>query len=88
MIRETKKDELDVAVEDFKQTFNAFKKAAKKLMTVMERIRKKRHQESESVSEEDQRIYEFLIQIRDDKGRNEEKRFNIKCVGEGQKNKI
>ena len=44
MIRKTQKDELDVAVEEFKQTFNAFKKAAKKLMTVMERIRKKRYQ--------------------------------------------
>jgi len=87
MIRKTKKDDLDLAVEEFKQTFNAFKKAAKKLMTVMDRMRKKRYQEPEALSEADQRIYEFLIQIRDDKGRNEEKRFGIKCVAEGQKNK-
>jgi len=68
-------DELDLAAAEFIKTFNEFKKAAKKLMSVMDHIRSKEYQEP----------HEFLIQVMDDSGQIGEKCFGIRCVAEEEK---
>ena len=42
---EPTEDELDLAVEEFTETYKAFEKAARKLMAIMESMNKKRNQE-------------------------------------------
>ncbi|MCJ2534416.1 MAG: hypothetical protein LN364_04205 [Candidatus Thermoplasmatota archaeon] len=38
-------DELDLAAEEFEETYKAFGKAAKRLMAIMDSMNKKRNQE-------------------------------------------
>jgi len=52
---------------------------------IMESINKKRHQELKALSGDSQQIYEFLIQMMDDKGQIGEKCFDIRCMAEKQK---
>ena len=80
------KDELDLAAEEFEETYKAFEKAAKKLMAIMDSINRKRYQELKTLSGDSQQIYEFLIQMMDKSGQIGEKSFGIKCVAE-KKNK-
>ncbi|MBE9522214.1 MAG: hypothetical protein IME95_03395 [Proteobacteria bacterium] len=47
----------------------------------------KRHQELKALSGDSQQIYEFLIQMMDDKGQIGEKCFGIRCMAEKQKEK-
>jgi chromosome segregation ATPase len=54
-------DELDLAVKEFKKTFRAFEKAAKKLMSILESMNKKKYQESKTCFDEIERIYKFII---------------------------
>jgi len=79
------KDELDLAAEEFEETYKVFEKAAKKLMAIMDSMNKKRNQESKALSGDNQQIHEFLIQIMDDSGQIGEKRFGIKCVADKDK---
>ncbi|GAF97181.1 unnamed protein product [marine sediment metagenome] len=78
-------DELAVAVERFIDTYEDFRKAAKRLMSIMDSMNKKRNQELEALSGNSKQIHEFLIQIMDDKGQIGEKCFGIKCVAEKEK---
>ena len=75
-------DELDLAAEEFEETYKAFEKAAKKLMAIMDSMNKKRNQELEALSGDSQQIHEFLIQIMDDSGQIGERCFGIKCVAD------
>ncbi len=78
-------DELDLAAEEFEETYKAFEKAAKKLMAIMDSMNKKRYQELKALSGNSKQIYDFLIQIMDDSGQIGEKRFGIKCVADKEK---
>ena len=83
----TTEEELDLAVHEFEKTLKAFEKAAKKLMSIMDSMNEKRHQELKALIGESQRIYEFLVQMMDDSGQVGEKCFGIRCVA-GKKNKF
>ena len=76
------KDELDLAAEEFEETYKAFEKAAKKLMAIMDSMNKKRQQELKSLFGDSQQTYEFLIQMMDDSGQIGEKCFGIRCVAD------
>lgn len=78
-------DELDLAADEFIKTFNEFKKAAKKLMSVMDHIRAKNSQELRGITGNSQQTHEFLIQMMDDTGQIGEKCFGIRCVAEEEK---
>ena len=78
-------DELDLAAEEFEETYKAFEKAAKRLMAIMDSMNKKRNQELESLSGNSKQIHEFLIQIMDDSGQIGERCFGIKCIAEKEK---
>jgi len=79
------KDELDLAVEEFVRSFNAFKKAAQNLMTIMDRLKKKKSPEFNGSSENNRRIHEFLIQMMDDGGQKENQSFGIKCLADEER---
>ena len=79
---EPTEQEIDLAVEEFEETYKAFEKATKRLMAIMDSMNKKRNQELESLSGNSKQIHEFLIQIMDDSGQIGEKRFGIKCVAD------
>ena len=78
-------DELDLAAEEFEKTLKAFEKAAKKLMSIMDSMNEKRHQELEALSGDSKQIHDFLIQMMDDSGQVGEKRFGIRCVADKDK---
>ena len=80
-------DELDLAAEEFEETYKAFEKAAKKLMAIMDSMNKKRNQELEALSGNSKQIHEFLIQMMDKSGQIGERCFGIKCVAD-KKNKF
>ena len=73
-------DELDTASAEFINTFNGFKKAAKKLMAVMDSIREKNFQELRGLPGGTQQTHDFLIQMMDDNGQIGGKCFGIRCV--------
>ncbi len=75
-------DELDLAAEEFEETYEAFEKAAKRLMAIMDSMNKKRNQELESLSGNSKQIHEFLIQTMDDSGQIGERCFGVKCVAQ------
>ncbi len=75
-------DELDLAANEFEETYNAFEKAAKRLMAIMDSMNKKRNQDLESLSGNSKQIHEFLIQIMDESGKIGEKCFGTKCVAD------
>ena len=75
-------DELDLAAEEFEETYKAFEKAAKKLMAIMDSMNKKRNQELEALSGNSKQIHDFLIQIMDESGQIGEKCFGIKCMAD------
>ncbi len=79
--------EFDMATHEFIKTFNAFKKAAKKLMAIMENITKKKDPQSGDHSIKDQRIYEFMIQIMNENSQISEGPFAIQCVANEEKGK-
>jgi len=81
----TTEEELDLAVHEFEKTLKAFEKAAKKLMSIMDSMNKKRNQELESLSGNSKQVHEFLIQMMDDSGQVGEKCFGIRCVAEKDK---
>jgi len=83
----TTEEELDLAVHEFEKTLKAFEKAAKKLMSIMDSMNEKRHQELKALTGESQRIYEFLVQMMDDSGQVGEECFGIKCIAEKKKTK-
>jgi hypothetical protein len=81
MNRETAGDELDLATAEFLNTYNSFRKAAVNLMAIVDSLVKENHRKPKSLSEENQQIHEFLIQMLDDKGcQIGEKCFGIRCV--------
>ena len=73
-------DELDTATAEFINTFNGFKKAAKKLMAVMDSIREKDFQELRGLPGEAQQSHELLIQVMDESGQIVDKSFGMQCV--------
>jgi len=75
-------DKLDLAAEEFEETYKAFEKAAKRLMAIMESMNRKSNQELESLSGNSKQTHDLLIQIMDDSGQIGEKRFGMKCVAE------
>ena len=79
------KDELDLAAEEFEETYKVFEKAAKRLMAIMDSMNKKRNQELEALSGNSKQIHEFLIQTMDDSGQIGEKCFGVKCIAEKEK---
>ena len=81
----TTEEELDLAAEEFEETYKAFEKAAKNLMAIMDSMNKKRNQELGSLSGDSQRTHDFLIQIMDDSGQIGEKCFGIRCLAEKDK---
>ena len=87
MSRKGVEEELDKAVEEFIKAFNAFKKAAKKLMAVLDSMKKRKFEGITGVSGETQRIHEFLIQVMDESGQIGEKTFGIKCLAEEEKDR-
>jgi len=82
---EPTEDELDLAVERFINTYKDFRKAAKKLMAIMDNMNKKRNQELEALSGNSKQVHDFLIQIMDDSGQIGEKCFGIKCMADKEK---
>ena len=78
-------DELDLAAEEFEETYKAFEKAAKKLMAIMDSMNKKRNQELEALSGNSKQIDDFLIQMMDESGQIGEKCFGVKCMAEKEK---
>ena len=80
-------DELDIAVERFLNTYKDFRQAAKKLMSIMDSMNKRRNQELESISGNSKQIHEFLIQMMDDSGHIKEHPFGISYVTEKEKRK-
>jgi hypothetical protein len=78
-------DELDKAAAEFINTFNDFKKAAKKLMVIMESINEKNYRELRGLPEGIQESHKFLIQIIDESGQVVEKCFGIRCVAGEEK---
>jgi hypothetical protein len=73
-------DELDAAAAEFINTFNDFKKAAKKLAVIMDSIREKNFQELRGLPGETQQTHDFLIQMMDDNGQIGGRCFCIRCV--------
>jgi len=73
-------DDLDTAAAEFINTFNDFKKAAKKLMTIMDSIREKNYQELKGLPGGTQQTHDFLIQMMDDNGQIGGNCFGIRCV--------
>jgi len=63
----------------------AFERAAKRLMAIMESMNRKRHQELKALSGASQQIHELLIQIMDESGQVGETCFGIKCVADKEK---
>ena len=82
MDKELTEDELDLAVERFLNTYKDFRKAAKKLMAIMDSMNRKRYQELKALSGDSKQIHEFLIQIMDDSGQIGEKCFGIRCAAD------
>jgi len=82
---EPTEEELDLAVERFINTYKDFRKAAKKLMAIMDSMNRKRNQELEALSGDSKQVHEFLIQIMDESGQIGEKCFGIKCIADNQK---
>jgi len=80
-----RKDELDLAVEEFTKAYKIFEKAAKKLMAIMDSMNKKRQQELKGLFGDSQQSYQFLIQMMDESGQIGEKCFGIKCIAERKK---
>jgi hypothetical protein len=87
MNRVPTEDELDLTAEEFKKTFKAFQKAAKKFISVLENMNKKTYQELKALFGDNQKIYDFLIQIMDDSGQLGEKCFGIRFMAEKEKKK-
>ena len=85
MNRNISEDEFDLATDELIKTYNAFRKAAKKLMAVMDHISAKNNQELRGITGKAQQTHEFLIQMMDDSGQIGEKRFGIRCVIEEEK---
>ena len=82
MNKNSTEDELDIAVERFLNTYKDFQKAAKKLMSIMDSMNKKRYQELKALTRDNQQTYEFLVQMMDNSGQFGEKCFGIRCVAE------
>jgi len=82
---EPREDELDLAVERFISTYRDFRKAARKLMAMMESMNSKRQHELKALSGASQQINDFLIQIMDESGQIGEKCFGIRCVADKEK---
>ena len=78
-------DELDIAAAEFINTFNHFKKAAKKLMAIMDSIREKNFRELRGLPGETQQTHDFVIQMMDDNGQIGGKCFGIRCVAGEEK---
>ncbi len=72
--------ELSLATNEFIRTSKAFEKAAKKLMAIMDRMKKKRSQELSESPEEAQWVHNFFIQIMDDSDQDKDMCFGIKCM--------
>ena len=85
MHRKTTDHEFDSATNEFVKTFNAFKKAAEKLMVIMENMTKKKDRElkdhSGDETGDDLNTYKFMIQTMDENSQTWQNCFGIKCVG-------
>jgi len=79
------KDELDLAADEFINSFNAFEKSAKKVMAIMDSMRKKNNEGLKPITGKTQQTHKFLIQMMDDSGQIGEKCFGIRCVAEEQR---
>ncbi|MFH1242896.1 MAG: hypothetical protein V1689_11110 [Pseudomonadota bacterium] len=75
-------EEIENAVHEFQETFNAFEKAAKRLMAIMQCMHNERRKELEAISGNTRRMHEFLVQMMDESGDMVEKCFGIRCVAE------
>ena len=78
-------DEFGLAVQELGSTLKAFDKAAKRLMSIMDSMNKKRNQELEALPGNSKQTHEFLVQIMDDSGQIGENCFGIRCVAEKEK---
>ena len=88
MIKQSTENELAIATIELKKTLKNFEQAAKKFMTVLDGMGKKKHNKLKEFSEEAQQIHEFLIQIEDDSGQIGAKVFGLRCaIGKGDKQK-
>jgi len=80
MFRNKVQDDLDLAFCEFIKTSKAFKKAANKLLAVLEGMDKKKHRKLERNSVETKQIHEFLVQIGEDSPQIEKKCFGLRYV--------
>ena len=85
MHRKGMEDELDLATQEFLKTYNSFRDAALKLMSVINSLRERNTREMESFSKEEQKVHEFLVQMTDEKDNVVEKCFALKWVAEEEK---
>ncbi len=56
-------DELDLAAEEFEETYKAFEKAAKNLMAIMDSIDKQSHQELRAPGIDGYETYKRIIEL-------------------------
>jgi DNA repair protein RadC len=80
MIQQSKENELNIAAKELKEAFQNFEKAAKKFLTVIDGMGKKKHRKLKEFSEQTQQIHEFLIQIGDNSSQLEGKSFELRCA--------
>ncbi len=78
-------DELDLATQEFLRTYNSFRDAAMKLMSVINSVRERNIREMEGFLREEQKVHEFLVQMMDEKDHIVDKCFALKCVAEEEK---
>jgi hypothetical protein len=78
VIKKSLKDELDLSVKELVASFNAFEKAAKKFLSISDKICKQKGKGSRDLPKEVKRIREFLVQITDESGQMEKLSFGLK----------
>ncbi len=78
-------NELSIAAREFQERFEAFEKAAQRLMVIMECMHQERRKEFKALSNDTQRLHEFLVQTMDDSGELVEKCFGVRCVADREK---
>lgn len=78
-------DQFDLVVNEFIKTFEAFEKAAKKIMAIMNSMNKQIYQEPKRCLDETNRIHKFIIKALDDTGHIKEHPFGIRYVADKEK---
>ena len=80
MSHEILEKELDLATDDFINSYNSFKKAATRLMEVMTLMRSNHRKECKNYRGDREAIQEFNIKITDGNGRDITKPIGIKYL--------